>query len=389
MKILFVSSDNNKTSGAFLCLVELNRYLREKYHIDTLVVIPKKGDGIQLLEKYDIPYRFIPSYSWITYNGYKSKAIAKTLFKMLMMIYNQYAIKKICKIIKDEGIELVHTNTIFAYVGAVAARKQHVRHVWHIRECIDKDYDSHILTGVRGYRLINKSDAVLTVSKMVRDNYRDQINSSNIQVIYDGVSASLYREKQLFLQDKVQFTCIGGLIAHKNQKEIIKACAILRQKGKKNFHLNLVGRGPMERELRDEVKDLGLESYITFCGVFNDIQDILIQTDVVCVASKSEAFGRTMIEGMLQGCLIIGADTPNSATREVIIPGKTGFLYPLGDIDTLAAFMSQCLNHDSQSGLQTIAQRGQENALQKYTTAVNAKNIVNVYNKLLDSPVTN
>lgn len=385
MKILFISSDNNKTSGAFLCLVELNRYLREKYHIDTLVVIPKKGDGIQLLRKYNIPYRFIPSYSWITYNGYTPKAIAKTLFKMLMMIYNQYAIKKICQIIKDEDIELVHTNTIFAYVGAVAALKQRVKHIWHIRECIDTGYNSHILTGVKGYRLINESDAIITVSKMVRKNYQDRIDSSNIQVIYDGVSDSLYREKQLFLQDKVQFTCIGGLVAHKNQKEIIQACAILKQKGEKNFHLNLVGRGPMERELRDEVRILGLEPYITFCGVFDDIRDILMQTDVVCVASKSEAFGRTMIEGMLQGCLIIGADTPNSATRELIIPEKTGILYPSGDMDALSTSMLRCLDCNSQRELCNIAQQGQKNALQEYTTAVNAQNIMSIYNKLLNN----
>ena len=66
MKILFISSDNNKTSGAFLCLVELNRYLREVYNVDTFVIIPKQGDGVQLLDKYHIPYKIIPSYSWIT-----------------------------------------------------------------------------------------------------------------------------------------------------------------------------------------------------------------------------------------------------------------------------------------------------------------------------------
>lgn len=387
MKVLFISSDNNKTSGAFLCLVELNRYLRGKYHIDTLVVIPKKGDGIQLLEKYGIPYRFVPSYSWITYNGYKPRAIAKTLFKMLMMLYNRYAIRKISQIIEDEHVEIVHTNTIFTYVGAIAAYKQHVKHVWHLRECIDKGYNSHILIGSKGYHLINKSDVILSVSKMVRDNYRAQISPTHVKVIYDGVSDSLYKRRKLFSQSKVQFTCIGGLIAHKNQKEIIRACAVLKQKGKSCFHLNLVGRGPMKQELRDEVKSLGLESYVTFCGVFDNIQDILERTDVVCVASRSEAFGRTTIEGMLQGCLIIGADTPYSATRELIIPGKTGLLYPSGDTDALAVSMLRCLDGDSQQELWNIAQRGQENALRKYTTAVNAQNIVAVYNELLDSPV--
>ena len=92
-----------------------------------------------------------------------------------------------------------------------------------------------------------------------------------------------------------------------------------------------------------------------------------------------------MIEGMLQGCLIIGADTPNSATRELIIPEKTGILYPSGDMDALSTSMLRCLDCNSQQELCNIAQQGQKNALQEYTTAVNAQNIVSIYNKLLNN----
>lgn len=388
MKVLFISSDNNKTSGAFLCLVELNRYLREKYHIDTLVIIPKKGDGVQLLKKYSIPYRLIPSYSWITYNGYKPKAIAKTLFKTIMLLYNRYAIEKICHIIRDEHIEIVHTNTIFAYVGAVAALKQHVKHVWHLRESINMGFNSRILLGKKGYQLINKSDAIISVSKMIQKSYQNKIVSSNVQIIYDGVSSTLCRKKQLFMQMKVQFSCIGSFVKNKNQKEIIQACAILKERGEINFHLRLIGRGPMEQSLRADVEQLGLSHYVTFCGVFDDIQDILKETDVVCVASKSEAFGRTVIEGMLQGCLIIGADTTDSAVRELINPEQTGILYPLGDVNLLSSAMSQCLHPSHQKKLQYIAQQGQRNALQKYTTAVNAEKIFSLYSRLVDPPVS-
>lgn len=383
MKILFISSDNNKTSGAFLCLVELNRYLREVYNVDTFVIIPKQGDGVQLLDKYHIPYKIIPSYSWITYNGYSIKALAKTCFKLLMMLYNYIAIKKIQTIIKKGKFDFVHTNTIFSYVGAKAAFLEHTKHIWHLRECINESHNSRIVVGESGYKFISKSNIVLAVSQTVRQTYQNDIDAGKIKVVYDGVSANLYKKKNIFKDEVVQFTCIGGFIDNKNQIELINACDILKKSGQRNFHLNLVGRGPMELNLRAEVNRLGLNDYVTFSGVFDRVQDILEKTDIVCVVSKSEAFGRTVIEGMLQGCLIIGANTLNSAIHELITDGITGFLYPCGDLDRLAHIMNACLQKDNQRHLQKVAIKGQEVALQKYTTLSNAENIMNVYKTLM------
>lgn len=383
MKILFISPDNNKTSGAFLCLVELNRYLREVYNVDTFVIIPKQGDGVQLLDKYHIPYKIIPSYSWITYNGYSIKALAKTCFKLLMMLYNYIAIKKIQTIIKKGKFDFVHTNTIFSYVGAKAAFLEHTKHIWHLRECINEGHNSRIVVGESGYKFISKSNIVLAVSQTVRQTYQNDIDAGKIKVVYDGVSANLYKKKNIFKDEVVQFTCIGGFIDNKNQIELINACDILKKSGQRNFHLNLVGRGPMELNLRAEVNRLGLNDYVTFSGVFDRVQDILEKTDIVCVVSKSEAFGRTVIEGMLQGCLIIGANTLNSAIHELITDGITGFLYPCGDLDRLAHIMNACLQKDNQRHLQKVAIKGQEVALQKYTTLSNAENIMNVYKTLM------
>lgn len=235
MKILFISSDNNKTSGAFLCLVELNRYLREVYNVDTFVIIPKQGDGVQLLDKYHIPYKIIPSYSWITYNGYSIKALAKTCFKLLMMLYNYIAIKKIQTIIKKGKFDFVHTNTIFSYVGAKAAFLEHTKHIWHLRECINEGHNSRIVVGESGYKFISKSNIVLAVSQTVRQTYQNDIDAGKIKVVYDGVSANLYKKKNIFKDEVVQFTCIGGFIDNKNQIELINACDILKKVDKEIF----------------------------------------------------------------------------------------------------------------------------------------------------------
>ena len=107
MNILLVSSDNNKTSGAFLCLVSLAKYLIEEFDYKVIVTVPKQGDGIELLQENNIPYYYVRSFSWITYNGFGIKAIAKTIFKKIAMLYNWRAIRQTSDIIEKENIKLI------------------------------------------------------------------------------------------------------------------------------------------------------------------------------------------------------------------------------------------------------------------------------------------
>lgn len=383
MKVLFISSDNNKTSGAFLCLVELNRYILDNTDIKTLIILPKHGDGVELLDKYNIPYRLIPSFSWITYKGKGLKAIAKTIFKSLMVIYNMYAIIKIRLLIRNEKIDLVHTNTIFSYVGAYAALKEKIPHLWHLREDINRDYNSRILHSNYGYELIKKSSQIIAVSNVIKNAYSKSIPSEKISVIYDGVSTRLYKKRDILKNDLITFTCIGALVQHKNQSELIKASYLLKRRGIKQFRVKFVGRGPNEYTLKQLVKEYKLENEIEFCGVYDDITEVLRVTDVLCVTSLSEAFGRTTVEGMLHGCLVIGASNAYSATRELVENNVTGFLYKSGDIDGLCELMMLTCDNQKHKDLQCIAECGQNNARLRYVTKANADKIISFYDAIL------
>ncbi len=383
MNVLFISSDNNKTSGAFLCLVELNRYILENTDIKTLIILPKHGDGVELLDKYNIPYHLISSFSWITYKGKGLKAVAKTVFKSLMIVYNMYAIKKIRSLIRNEKIDLVHTNTIFSYVGAYAALKENVPHLWHFREDIDKGYNSKILYSNYGYGLIKKSSQIIAVSNVIRNVYSKSVLPEKISVIYDGVSAKFYKKRDILNTDMVTFASIGAFVPHKNQSELIKACYILKEKGIENFQLKLIGRGLEEKKLRLLVKKYKLEDKIDFCGVYDDITEVLEKTDVLCSASLSEAFGRTIVEGMLQGCLIIGADNSHSAACELIINKSTGMLYKSGDVDELSKLMMLCCDKEEKEKLIKLAENGQRYAKMKFVTKTSANKIIDLYKRIL------
>ena len=64
MKVMICSSDNCATSGAFLCMFELCRYMKNE-NIEILVILPSNGTGTELLKKHNINYKIVKSYSWV------------------------------------------------------------------------------------------------------------------------------------------------------------------------------------------------------------------------------------------------------------------------------------------------------------------------------------
>lgn len=380
MNILLVSSDNNKTSGAFLCLVSLAKYLIERFNYKVIVTVPKKGDGIELLQENNIPYYYVRSFSWITYNGFDIKAIAKTIFKKIAMLYNWRAIRQTSDIIERENIDIIHINTIFSYVGAVAAKLKHKKVVWHIRESLDKGFNSHIVTGKKGYELINQSDRVIAVSNTVLNEYKNFIHSQIFEVIYDGIDSKFHvPEHKILKKQPVVFACIGALVREKNQLELLRSISKIKDNGITNFKLLLIGDGVMEAQLKSFVNRNQLQNYVEFCGRRKDVDDILKQVDCLFSVSRAEAFGRTMIEGMLSGCLIVAADSPDSAARELIQSGKTGILYPLGDMSKLAEILRNICLYKNYQNLQNMASKGQKEAMMKYSSLTNAEKIRDVY----------
>ncbi|RDB44713.1 glycosyltransferase family 1 protein [Halomonas sp. DQ26W] len=61
--------------------------------------------------------------------------------------------------------------------------------------------------------------------------------------------------------------------------------------------------------LRSRVADLKLEERVTFTGFRRDLPRLLEALDIVCVPSRNEAFGLTVIEAMAAGKAVIGADS--------------------------------------------------------------------------------
>lgn len=108
--------------------------------------------------------------------------------------------------------------------------------------------------------------------------------------------------------------------------------------------LVFAGEGPLRSQLEREAAALGLAGRVRFLGFANQTQlpGVYTAADLMVLPSVYDAFGVVVNEAMLCGCPVVASDHVGAA-RDLIAHGRTGFVYPCGQIDALADVLQQAL----------------------------------------------
>ena len=102
--------------------------------------------------------------------------------------------------------------------------------------------------------------------------------------------------------------------------------------------LLFAGDGPLRASIEAEASALGLGQRVRVLGFVNQSQlpAVYRASDLLVIPSEYEPFGLVVNEAMLCGCVVIASDKVG-ALRDLIFPGRTGYVYPCGDTRALAA----------------------------------------------------
>ncbi len=122
--------------------------------------------------------------------------------------------------------------------------------------------------------------------------------------------------------------------------------------------LLIVGDGDYLFALQKLARRLGLEQVIQFTGAINHQEKIehLNRMWLAVNPSPKEGWGLTVVESNCCGVPVVAANSPG--LRDSVIDGKTGLLYPFGDVDALAERVIRLIQDDplrqalSQQGIQ-------------------------------------
>lgn len=123
----------------------------------------------------------------------------------------------------------------------------------------------------------------------------------------------------------------GRLSEEKGVRTLIEAIKL------GNEHLDIVGTGPEEEKLKTLSQKLKLEKQITFHGIKQgeELDKFISQAKAVILPSVwNENMPLALLEAMAKGKIIIASRT--GGTPELIEEGKTGYLFPAGNVKALA-----------------------------------------------------
>ncbi len=126
--------------------------------------------------------------------------------------------------------------------------------------------------------------------------------------------------------------------------------------------LVMVGDGVEKYRAARLVEELGLKDKVTFLGVQDDVLSVLHEADLFLLTSEKESFGLAILEAMACGVPVVATNA--GGVPEVVENGRTGFLYDVGDVESMAR---GCLKLLTQKELyKGFCLRSRERAVQKF-----------------------
>lgn len=186
---------------------------------------------------------------------------------------------------------------------------------------------------------INESDVVTSVSESLkRDTLRLFNVDKDIKVIPNFIGlqkterVSPCKRSVMASADELIVTHISNFRKVKRVDDVVRVFYGIQQQ--LPAKLIMVGDGP-DREIADQLcKDLGIKKKVLFLGNTSDIDRILCFTDLFLLPSESESFGLSALEAMAAGVPVVSSNA--GGLSEVNEEGVSGYLCPIGDVQTMA-----------------------------------------------------
>lgn len=222
---------------------------------------------------------------------------------------------------------------------------------------------------------------LISISKAVADFTKDQGFES--VVIPNGIRVGLisHSASQKFEDGKLHFVQVSRLeMAAKAQDVLIKALAIVKNKGVTNFHMHFVGDGEDYNYLTDLCRQLKVEDLVTFEGRWaqQKIYSLLVNYDLFIQPSRNEGFGLTIAEAMAAKVPVLVSDIP--APMEVIDDGRLGLSFenenPADCAEKLLFFIRKGRNKEQ-------VEDAYQYVKSHYDVSVTARKYIEVYKSIL------
>lgn len=189
-------------------------------------------------------------------------------------------------------------------------------------------------------RAVQGSAAVVGVSKeMVNDLHRRFVEiQEKCRFVPNGVDERYFRIPLERARENrpLRILFIGSLLSLKGIDVLIRALGRIREQP---WTLTLVGDGPQRSQLQELAVREQVGERVTFRGAVApaEIAGIMADHHLLVLPSYREGLPNVVLESMAAGLAVVASDI--DGCRELIDDGKSGWLFPPGDVEKLAALL--------------------------------------------------
>ena len=288
--------------------------------------------------------------------------------------------RTLMRLFKKRPVDLLHSNDVGAEPAPLAARLAGVPRIvafFHV----DSTYDFGKRSSWRYRKLerwsIGSLDYAIAPTENTKQDWIARTGlrryESKTAIIHLGVSADRLQRRRSIAEakaalgipaDAIVIASMGRLEGHKGYEYLIRALPAILQHQPTALAV-IAGKGPLEGELRDLAKQLGVSHALRLLGFVNEIRDVLEAADVYIQPSLCETTGFALLEA---GCLCVPLlGSAVGGIPEVIIDGVTGLLFPPRDPEQIAAKVTRLLQEPALG--ERLGRAAQERVKQEFSPA--------------------
>ena len=165
--------------------------------------------------------------------------------------------------------------------------------------------------------------------------------------------AALSRELGVGSDDPV-VGILARLRPEKDHAMFLRAARVVADRRPDAWFL-ILGDGPLQAELEELARKLGLADRTVFAGKRYDVSRILALLDVSVLSSANDCFPYAALESMATAVPVVA--TAVGAIPEIVEDGVTGHLIPPGDSEALGRRVLELLQHPDDARAMGLAGR--------------------------------
>jgi glycosyltransferase involved in cell wall biosynthesis len=195
----------------------------------------------------------------------------------------------------------------------------------------------------RAYR---RADCFLANSHEMADGLRDalSLNAARIRVIHNPIDVAMVRRRAnepLGQPPSRPFIVTAGRLEYQKGHDVLLE-AFAASQAAREMELVILGRGTLEKSLKQQAVDLGIADRVKFPGFTDNPWAWIAKAELFVLPSRWEGFPSVVAETL--ACATPALVTAcNFGPREVIEHGRSGWVVPPDDVGAFRAAMDMLL----------------------------------------------